>query len=219
MAQVFDHGLARPLRTLVRDGVVAALQPLLASRGGYLEAVEAFGSVVRTDDLATIGLVHEALQGRAPAVLVALAGKTYDEAGNQGRRWAAQLTVQVIVYSHHARSLEARLAGDVVSAASDQADPGMDVMLEHVEEILIDNNLDIGGKAHTLQPVSEDELGAEPGQTLWMQTYQIRVTRDVLDSRVALQRIADFVTTWRGAAASTAPPAQLGDELTTLRTR
>lgn len=220
MGQVFDHGLAKPLRTLVRDGVVAALHPLLLSEGtGYLEAVEPFGSVVRTDDPATVGLVHELLQGRAPAVLVALASKTTEEYGNQGRRWMGLLTVQVIVYSSHARSIEARLAGDVVSEARSQADPGIDVMLEHLEELLFDNNLGIGAKAHTLFPVGEEELGTEAGHTIWMQTYQIRINRDVLDSRTALKRIADFMTVWRAAATPTDTPHQLGAELTTLRAR
>ena len=216
MAQVFDHGLARPLRTLVRDGVIAALAPLLFSEGGYLAAVEKFAAVVRTDDLATIGHLREVLAGRSPAVLVALAGKAFEERGNTEHRWSAQLTVQVIVCSNNASSLVERLDGDAASDVSDQADPGIDVILEHVEELLIANNLAIGTKAHALRPISEEEIGTEEGETLWMQTYQVLVSRDVLDSRVTLERIASFMTTWRGARVVTDTPAQLGSELTTV---
>lgn len=214
MAHAFDHGLAKPLRTLVRDGVVAALQPLLVSSGGYLLAVEALSSQVRSDDDETMGRIHEVLSGRSPAVLVALGGKEYTEAGNLQHRWSADLTVQVIVFSNHARSLEARLAGDVVSAASDLADPGIDVVLEHVEQLLIGNNLVIGSKAHTLLPQREEEISTDDGQSVWAQTYAIKVSRDVLDSRVALTRIGEFLTTWRGALVVTDTPAQLGSELT-----
>lgn len=216
MAHVFDHGLAAPLRTLVRDGVAAALHPLLISEGGYLRAVEKYGGVVRTDDEATIGLVFETLNGRAPAALVALAGKTTEEAGNQGRRWSGVLTVQVILFSNHGRDMVSRLAADVVGTATMNADPGLDVMLEHVEQLLIDNNLGIGTKAHTLMPVSEDEISSDKEHSIWMQTYQVRVSRDVLDHRTALQRIREFMTTWRAATTSTDTPSQLGDELTTV---
>lgn len=216
MAHVFDHGLSKPLRTLVRDGVIAALRPLLLAEGGYLRAVEPYGATLRTDDETTMALVHEALNGRAPAVLVSLAGKTSEEFGSLGRRWCGVITVQVILYSNSARSMVARLAGDAASDARDQAEPGLDVMLEHIEELLIDNNLGIGSKAQTLQPISEEEIAADHGDTIWLQTYQIRVSRDVLDHRTAPLRIASFLTSWRAAAAPTATPEPPGSELTTV---
>ncbi len=220
MAHAFDHGLAKPLRTLVRNGVVAALAPLLATvgcfggaafdsdafasgpAGGYLKSIGPFAVMIRgrEDD---VGLDHafEVLSGRAPAVLVALGDLPFDETGATGHAWHGDLTVQVLVFSQHARSLEDRLAGgDAAATASNSADPGLEVMLEHVRELLIGNDLGIGPAVWQLRPELEQELGTSKAETLWAQTYRVKVNGSVLEHRTALIRIAEFLTTWRAKA-------------------
>lgn len=215
MAHAFDHGLAKPLRTRVRDAMIGQLAPLLKANGGYLNAVEAFPRTIdgRRDD-AAIDQAFELLKGRAPAVFVACGDKSYDPAGMTGYLYQATLTVQVIFLGNSARSLNSRLAGDVVSAASDTADPGLEVVMEHVEQLLIGRNFSIGTKVHVLVPASEEEIGTEKSESLWAQTYRIAVSRDVNQHRTPLESITEFMTTWRGKPAPASPTEHTFQALT-----
>ena len=202
MSHDFDHGLFAPLRAVVRDGIVTALAPLLSVNGGYLVAIEPFAGTIRgRGDEDGIDRAFDVLKGRSPSLLVAVGDKTYDKTGIKGYQWDGDLSVQILFLSMHGGSLEARLSGDTVSTASDDADPGIEVTLEHVEQLLIGRNLSIGSKVHELQPVSEEELDTDKHLTLWVQSYRISISRDVTEHRAALQAITEFTSLWRGKPA------------------
>ena len=197
MAHDFDTGLPLPIRSLVRAAVIARLAPLLRANGGYLQAVVPFARVIAGgDDTDGHDHAYQMLNGRAPAALVALGSKSYDatSATNAGL-WQADLALQVVVFSNNARGLVDRLTLDPVGTADDQADPGIDVMLEHVAELLIGCDLGIGAKVATPRPVSEEHLATSEELSIWSINFAISVTADVALLRDVSRRIALIAST------------------------
>jgi hypothetical protein len=179
-----DTGLDVPQRTLVRAAMVTRLAPLLRANGGYLADVRPLSSAIRAgSDDELDRLHHEA--GAAPCVLVACGLKSYVESGQGSPRdqYQTQLELHVYVMSRNLRSHLARVAGDVGSDAALTADPGIEVMLEQVEELLIGfHPADGAGTSSTLYrlvPQSEDEVHQDVDTLLWRQTYSLRMQREL----------------------------------------
>lgn len=183
MAHQFDTGETRAQRSLIRAAVVAKLAPLLSSNGLYLRAIKPFAKVFASrsgeelmDDL---GFAQEVLQGQAPAILVALGDKSYKAGGTRSPQTSffAELDIRVYVLSEHNRAREAgRLSDDASSAVANSVDPGIDIMLEHVEQLLIGFTPDVNG-AQCLRPTSETEIVTLPGISIWEQAYHCNVER------------------------------------------
>lgn len=230
MAHQFDTGLAMPQRTLIRRGVVELLSGLKRSNGGYLKDVVSFGGVVRsfTDEVG-IDLLWTTLQGRTPAIAVALGDRITAAGGIGGTRGIGELELLVYFYSQHARDIMAgRHEKDVVAVADDSKDPGLDVMMEHAEELLIGQRL---GATAVTNPVGEvnratasikqivfgreEELRTEHGFTLWVQRYQVTVTRSINKLRDVSQLITELNTKTRTSDAEMDPPADPVAEATT----
>ncbi len=224
MAHAFDTGLARAQRTLIRDGVVTLLSPLLRANGGYLAGVIPFGGVVRgyTDEVG-IDLLKAALNGRAPSIAIGLGDRSSESAGVGGFNFKATLELVLYHYANHGRSLtEGRTKIDAAAIASDVADPGLDVMLEHAEELVLGQLVGgalaqnvVGEKTHRaltihrIVPTREEELATEAGVTLWAQRYNIMVTRTINPARGVSQMIEEIRTIVRpsdAAAAELDPP-------------
>lgn len=196
MAHAFDTGLATPQRTLVRDGVVTALGPLLLSNGLYLRYIGIFAGTL-DGGMGEREELLDQLQGQAPAVLVALGRKTYEAAGatTQRNRYRGAIAVHVHVASNHMRSREARQAGDVVAAASVTKDPGLDTILEHVEELLIGYQIPDGNDSvYRLVPEDEDEVWHDNQISIWRQRYTVRVQRNINVYRDAVTLLTEIYT-------------------------
>ncbi len=180
MAHTFDTGLANAQRTIIRSGAVSLLSGLLKVNGGYLGAVIPWGGVIRsyTDDDG-IDLLHTALSGRAPAIALALGDRQSKPAGMGGFNFHGPIEMLAYYYSNHRRDLtEGRVSIDVVAAASAVADPGLEVMMEHGEELLVGQRA--GGTAKSIKQIvlmSEEELRTEDTITIWVQRYAITVDR------------------------------------------
>jgi hypothetical protein len=194
MAHAFDTGLSRPQRTLIRSGIVTLLSGLLRSNGGYLAAVIPWAGVVRGyTDVDGVDELKKALQGRAPAIAVALGDRVSEAAGMGGFNWKGAIEVSLYHYANHQSSItEGRTSSNAAALASDVLDPGLDVMLEHAEELLVGQS--VGGalvtnpigertrKAptiHRITPTREEELLTDPTHTLWVQRYAVQVDRKI----------------------------------------
>ena len=206
MAHQFDTGLAKPLRTLIRDGVVELLSGLLAPTG-YLRAVIPWGGIVRgyTDELG-IDLLWAALNGRAPAIAVGLGDRVAKPAGMGGHNHTADLELVVYLICNNQRSTtEGRHKADVRALASDLLDPGLDVMMEHAEELIIGQR--VGGTSSTnavgevwrstpaikqIVPTREEELKTDNTATLWAQRYALTVLRTINPKRGVTQMLEEL---------------------------
>lgn len=185
MAHTFDTGLTRPQRTVVQDSVLLLLDRLRyrtsPTPSGYLRALVPFcGKVRGPSDEVGIDQLWDVLQGRAPAIAVGIGDMLYSPAGTGGFKWTAQLEVDVYILCNQSRSREARMVGDVVTWADDTKDPGVNVILEHVEELLV--GVDLKASDYTireLRPVRANELGSGNEQALWHFGLTVQVGRSM----------------------------------------
>lgn len=206
MAHAFDTGLALPQRTLIRRGAVQLLSGLLRANGGYLAAVIRWGGVVRgyTDERG-IELLTEALNGRAPAIAIALGDYDTSPAGMGGFNFKGPMELTAYHYASSLRDeTDGRTEIDAVGLASNLADPGLDVMLEHARELLVGQRCGASATIKQIVPTREEELVTENGFTLWAQRYSVTVSStinpnrgvtQILDEIRANVRTSDVVTT------------------------
>lgn len=199
MAHVFDTGIALAQRTKLRRSVLDLLAPLGRASGGYLHAIEPWGGVIRgyQDELG-IGLMHEALVGRSPAVLVALGDRLPTDKHLGG--FASRCSVELLVYFYSSSlrgDLEGRVEIDAVGLADNRADPGLDVMLEHVEELLVGQR---PGTTPTIKNIvfrGEEEVRTEADFSLWLQRYTVAVDRAINPNRGITEMLTEFRTAVR----------------------
>ncbi len=179
MAHVYDTGLDISQRSTIRQALVTRLEGLSIANGLYAACVKGIPAILHSarDDG---DIVAEHTGGQHPAILVALGTKKYDALGSAGRRrdqYMCPLEVHVYVVDSNDSGGMARLEGDVASATVTKA-PGMDTMLEHIEELLLGFAIDADGSTHQLEPVEEAELGPVLADfTVWEQRYSIKVER------------------------------------------
>jgi hypothetical protein len=182
MGHTFDTGLAKPQRTLIREALIARLG---ADRklSRYVVAVKPLPRTVRGEgDGDGLAMLQATLGAKAPALLIALGHKRTealaDPLENHG-----ELEVVIYVASAHSRDLvDGRLAGDGVSASNLEADPGIEVALEHVEECVLGQALGIAG-VKELRQTEEDEVATFAEFTVWFQRYTVEVERVIDPNR------------------------------------
>lgn len=205
MAHAFDTGLPTAQRTLIRNGAVTLLSGLLASNGGYLAAVVPWGGVLRShQDEIGIELLRQKLLGRTPSIAIALGDYVPDSKGMGGFNFAGELELLVYFATNHQRDLESgRLAIDAAGLAADTADPGLDVIMEHAQELLVGQRCGASSTIKQVRPEREEELRTEPDLTIWVQRYSVITTRKVAEFRTVEQLLAGFRTRVR-----TTDPAQ-----------
>lgn len=230
MAHEFDTGLALPQRTLIRNGVITLLSGLLRANGGYLQGVVKFGGVIRSylDDRGIDQLWH-ALMGRTPAIAVALGDRSGKPAGIGGQRGVGELELLIYFHTAHGRDyVTGRLEPDVAALASDAKNPGLDVMMEHAEELLVGQRVGAAAVANPVGEVNratpsikqiefarEEELRTEGAFTLWVHRYTVTVTRFANKLRNVDQIITELNTKTRTSDDAMLPPADPVAEATT----
>lgn len=179
-----------PLRSQLRAAIIARLSQLTRTNGMYLNAVKVVPSQIKVaEDLANI-FDQDTVP---PAIVVALGDKSYKAAGiqNPARRWSSDLEIAIYVMSGHARAMDAgRLATDNAARLTNRADPGIDVMLEHVEELLIGWAPGIVGCNH-LRPENETEVFSDKAASIWELTFTCTIEREVA-GRVACPSVEAF---------------------------
>lgn len=186
MAHAFDSGLARPQRTLVRDAVIAGLDELRRASGGYLaEVVPLAVPLVFTDGEEAWHFL-DVVRGRSPVAGVALGSRDFSAHGTGASEWHGELEVLVYLASAAKRSHLARVAGDVVSDASDQAEPGLEVIAAHVFERLAGRYFD-SSTGGILRPQRERIAYFGADYTVIEQVYQLQLVTDVNPARDLVQ--------------------------------
>lgn len=201
MAHAFDTKLVVPQRTAILNGVIALLQPLLIANGGYLASVIPFGAVVRSyTDEDGLKMLYEALGGQTPAVAVALGSRAKGQAiGNGGFSWTSGLELLLYFATNNMRDpAVGRLLIDAAGVAANASDPGLHVMMEHAEELVVGKRC---GNSTTIKQVifdREEELATLDEVTLWLQTYQVLTTRNINPDRGVTQMLKEIH--WRTSA-------------------
>lgn len=186
---VYDTGLPRAQRTMLRAALAARFADLLKTNGGYLRTITTIPKLIKgEDDLGWIGM---RVQGGTPCVIIALGDKKY-ESVDIDDIYEAEIDVTLYVCSAHARSvLEGRLETDVVAASDATADPGIDTILEHLEERLLGQAFDLGGlesqRTSPMEPQAENEFVTDGEITVWEQKYSVWVPREVNPNRAITQ--------------------------------
>jgi hypothetical protein len=88
-------------------------------------------------------------------------------------------------------------AGDGDLEGDDEADQGIDVAMECVEELLTGQRLDTtteGAVVKHLQLKREQDVYTGKMHTIWEQTWLVGVTSTINKNRAITQRITDFHT-------------------------
>jgi hypothetical protein len=183
----FDTGLDKPQRELVRDAVLERLEPL---KELYLRTLKGIaGTFDRTD----VDWFRKTIQGQTPAVLVALGRKAFAPVGITGRHdgYLATLELHVYVLTDHMRAELARVAGDEPSRTDLTKDPGIETILEHVEELLdgFDGYEDESNTVHPLIPADEDEVWHGDDFTIWRLRFTAKVERTLKRNKGVTQLI------------------------------
>lgn len=181
MTHAFDTGSNKPIRTLIKQGVVTLLSPLKRSNGGYLLDVGAYGGITRTytDETGIQDLVR--FFTRSPTIAVTCGTRTHKSGTTSGRSSVSQMELLLYFTSQHSRGQErGRMESDPVALADDQADPGLDVIMDHTEELLLGQfpSLEVLNLKQ-IEFANEQELVTSEKITIWTQTYYLTVTKTI----------------------------------------
>jgi hypothetical protein len=169
---VFDSGQAKPQRALLVDAIAAKVADLMRVNGRYLRLVARIARIVEksikeTHDMFGLHLVEEASLGNMPCLLVALGHAPYTPQSTDPIDMSAELDVQLLIVSSNLGGyVVGRLAPDVASDATATLDPGIDTMLEHLEERLMGQELGVDG-IHELRWHTVDEVFTSNEYTVW----------------------------------------------------
>jgi hypothetical protein len=144
-------------------------------------------------------------------LLVALGNKRTQSLGDPLENHG-ELEVVIYVASAHSRDLvDGRLAGDGISSSNLEADPGIEVALEHVEECVLGQQLGITG-VKEMRQTEEDEVATFAEFTVWYQRYTVEVERVIDPNRDE----TILVTSIEGRHQESGIPAGLPDGATDL---
>lgn len=197
----FDTKANLPQRTLLRRGAVALLAEL-ARPIGYLQAVTGWGGTIRShQDMDGITELHTALAGRSPAIAVGLLDRRTTKRHIGGFAAVGKIELSVYFYSNHRRSLvEGRLEPDAVALVDDLADPGLEVAMEHAEELLVGRYPSVTKSIKSISHVNEEDLIiASEDFTIFVQRYEVEVDRVINPNRNATERLEQFHSATRTA--------------------
>lgn len=205
MAHRFDSGLTRAQRRLIREAVIAQLGQLIvatkpesnlsgAAQDKFVVAVRALATPIKFGDTDLEDHLATVLQAGTPAICVALGDRRFDATSTDARRWQGELDVHVYAVSTHARGLVERLAGDNVADTNDAADPGLEVLLEHIFERLAGWPL-TAQRATELRPTKEEFVYVGEDYTVAEILFTTRVQTDVNPHRDKTQKALDILST------------------------
>lgn len=220
MTRIYDSGLPKPLPTLIREGAIAKLSPLLRANGGFAVAIVPFPYVINGTELRTdhdldllIDLVGAA---RCPAYAVAcgdISGRRAGAAGN----YLGDMELEVYCLTSHMRHVvEGRLAADAPAQLTDRLDPGVEVMREMARIYLTDQYPVVGGgsgfsaygtKAKELRYEGERELVTMKEHTVWSVRFSITVELQADMLRGATALLTEIMTKMRIGAGEQPDPA------------
>jgi len=205
MSHLFATTAAKPQRTQIQQAAIGLLAELRRPVG-YLVDVIPWGAVVRNHgDDEGVAMLVDAIGGRAPAIAVALGDRTSEPLGIGGYSARSELELLLYFASGNARNQQiGRQEIDAVGLASNSADPGLHVMMEHAVELLLGQwpGTPKYGSVKQIRIEREEELATTSSITLWLQTYKVTTTTTVSEWRTATQLLTAI-----GFVAGSLPPS------------
>lgn len=181
----YDTGHFRPQRSMVRQGVIDKLAPLLVANGRYAHAIAGIPRPLKSEADDELALIEFAIGTRYPAICVGLGRKDYEATGMDipAVQYRAELELAIYVMTANARAREdGRLSTDIAGSADLKNDPGIEAILEHIEQILLGQDIDIAGVSE-MRPKYEDEVFTGAEFSVWEQRYSVKVNRDINPDR------------------------------------
>lgn len=197
MPHTFDTGLDKPQRTKIRDAIIARLAPLkrAANPALYIPAngIKTVSRPFRgAGDVEMRGELAKTFQGLSPAIAIGIGRAAFGARGVSAIEAEATIEIGIYVASSHSRDIvEGRLYGDATAAAANTNDPGLFVLLEHVRQLLLGQELDIEGVG-PLRPVEEDEVATFDDLTIWEQRYEVAVDVEINPFRAITQTVTEI---------------------------
>jgi hypothetical protein len=190
MAHKFDTGQPAPQRTRLEQGVVSLLSGLKRSAGGYLVEVMAFPFTMDTvgdeDDVRQFVMALS----RAPSIAVHVGERVDEPGGIGGFSFRGEFELHVYISSNNMRSSQVgRMEIDGAGLASNQADPGLHVVMEHVRELVIGRyaTTPVGADIKQARPYRERAIITAQQITIWEQLYRVKVMTQLDEFRTVTQ--------------------------------
>lgn len=215
MAHQFDTGQSAPQRTRLEQGVVSLISGLKRAAGGYLVEVMPYAFTMETaaDEESVAQFVLTL--SRAPSIAVHVGERVDEPGGIGGFSFRGEFDLHVYLSSNNMRNQQVgRMQIDSAGLASNQADPGLHVAMEHVRELVI-------GKYATT-PVAADIKQARPFReraiitaqqiTIWEQLYKVKVMTQLDEFRTVTQLLESIHFRVTRNPADDPPPAAALDK-------
>lgn len=210
MAHQFATGASAPQRTRLEQGVVSLLSGLKKANGGYLVEVMAFPFTLETaGDEDEVRQFVMALS-RAPSIAVHVGTRSDVPGGIGGFSWMGEFDLHVYFSSNNMRSAQVgRMEIDTAGLASDTADPGLHVALEHARELIIGAYFanPIAADLKQGRPVSERAIVTAQQITIWEQLYKVKVMTQYDEFRTVTQLLTSLHSRITQNPADQPPPA------------
>lgn len=215
MAHQFDTGQSAPQRTRLEQGVVSLLAGLKRSAGGYLVEVMAFPFTMET-----VGDEDDVRQfvttlSRAPSIAVHVGERVDEPGGIGGFSFRGEFDLHVYLSSNNMRSSQVgRMEIDSAGLASNQADPGLHVAMEHVRELVIGRyaTTPVGADIKQARPFRERAIVTYQQITIWEQLYKVRVMTQLDEFRTVTQLLESIHFRATRNLADHPPPAAALDK-------
>lgn len=215
MAHQFDTGQAAPQRTRLEQGVVSLLSGLKKSAGGYLVEVMAFPFTMDTvgdeDDVRQFVLALS----RAPSIAVHVGERVDAPGGIGGFSSIGEFDLHVYLSSNNMRDSQVgRMEIDSAGLASDQADPGLHIAMEHVRELVIGRyaTTPVAADIKQARPFRERAIVTYQQITIWEQLYKVKVMTRIDEFRTVAQLLTSIRFRVTRNPADHPPPAAALDK-------
>jgi hypothetical protein len=210
MAHQFATGASAPQRTRLEQGVVSLLSGLLRSNGGYLAEVRAFPFTMETvgdeDDVRQFVVALS----RAPSIAIHVGERIDEPGGIGGYSFRGEFDLHVYFSSNNMRSAQVgRMEIDTAGTASDSADPGIHIALEHARELIIGKyaTTPTGADIKQARPFRERAIITAQQITIWEQLYKVKVMTQLDEFRTVTQLLTSLRMRVTQNPADLPPPA------------
>jgi hypothetical protein len=211
MAHQFDTGQTEPQRTRLEKGVVSLLAGLKKASGGYLVEVQTYAF-----SMDTAGDEEDVRQfvmtlSRAPSIAVHVGERMDKPVAIGGFSWEGEFDLHVYMSSNNMRNQQVgRMEIDTAGLASDQADPGLHIIMEHVRELLLGRyaaSPGAGADIKQIRPMTERAIWTGQAITIWEQLYKVRVYTHYSEFRTVTQLLTSLRSRITQNPADDPPPA------------
>ena len=210
MAHQFDTGASAPQRTRLEQGVVSLLSGLKRASGGYLVEVFPFPFTMETagdeDDVRQFVVALS----RAPSIAIHVGERVDKPGGIGGFSWEGEFDLHVYLSSNNMRNNQVgRMEIDSAGLASNQADPGLHIIMEHVRELVIGRyaTTPVGGDIKQARPFRERAIATMQQVTIWEQLYKVTVMTRIDEFRTVTQLLTQLRMRITQNPADQPPPA------------